>query len=476
VAPPGGMGHDAAVPELSPAWWYAIAALDVVVIGRALLRRHGAQGTLAWILAIIAFPVIGALAFLMLGAPVMRRRPKRARRARAPLPPQVEPQPTSAGPVLAVAERLTRLPPSVGNTVTLMTRTEDGFTRIERCLEQATTSIWAEYYIIRNDETGRRFVDLLTERARAGVEVCLLYDAVGSWLLDNRRLAALRDAGARLAAFLPVNPLRRDWSANLRNHRKLVVVDGEIGFTGGMNVGDEYSGRALRRGGLHFRDTHLELRGPAVSDLAATFAEDWAFATDETLTVREVPPLEDGTCTVAIVPSGPHQPTNASAMAYFTGIATARHRVWLSCPYFVPDGATLRALSSAAIRGCDVRVLVPKDNDIRIVGAAGRSYYGELLRVGVRIFEYRPSMLHAKSMVVDGAWSFVGSANIDIRSFQLNFELGALVADRAFADILEHRFEEELADSDEIDLEAWSSYGMARRLAHGVARLFTPMM
>lgn len=470
------MGHDAAVPELPPTWWYVAAVLDVLVIGRALLRRHGAQGTLAWILAIIAFPIVGALAFLMMGVPVMRRTPKRARRARAPLPPQVDPQPTSAGPVLAVAERLTRLPPSVGNTVTLLAHSEDAFTRIERSLELATRSIWAEYYIIRNDETGRRFVDRLTERAREGVEVRLLYDAVGSWLLDRTRLKGLRDAGAKVAAFLPVNPLRRNWSANLRNHRKLVVVDGEIGFTGGMNVGDEYSGRALRRGGQHFRDSHLELRGPAVSDLAATFAEDWAFATDETLEVREVTPLEDGTCTVAIIPSGPHQPTNASAMAYFTGIATARHRVWLSSPYFVPDGATLRALSSAAIRGCDVRVVVPKHNDIRLVGAAARSYYGELLKVGVRVFEYRPSMLHAKAMVVDGAWSIVGSANIDIRSFQLNFELGALVADRAFADILERRFEEELADSDEIDLEAWSSYGIPRRLAHGIARLFTPMM
>ncbi len=470
------MGHDAAVPDLPPSWWYAALTLDVLVIGRALLRRHGAQGTLAWILAIIAFPIIGALAFLMMGAPVMRRTPKRARRARAPLPPQVDPQPTSAGPVLAVAERLTRLPPSVGNTVTLLARSEDAFTRIERSLERATRSIWAEYYIIRNDETGRRFVDRLTERARDGVEVCLLYDAVGSWLLDRGRLKGLREAGAKVAAFLPVNPLRRNWSANLRNHRKLVVVDGEIGFTGGMNVGDEYSGRALRRGGQHFRDSHLELRGPAVSDLAATFAEDWAFATDQTLEVREVPPLAEGTCTVAIIPSGPHQPSNASAMAYFTGIATARHRVWLSSPYFVPDGATLRALSSAAIRGCDVRILVPKDNDIRFVGAAARSYYGELLRVGVRIFEYRPSMLHAKTMVVDGAWSIVGSANIDIRSFRLNFELGALVADRAFADILERRFEEELVDSDEIDLEAWSSYSVPRRLVHGVARLFTPMM
>jgi len=200
-----------------------------------------------------------------------------------------------------------------------------------------------------------------------------------------------------------------------------------------MNVGDEYSGRARWKGKQYFHDTHLSLRGPAVWDLAATFAEDWRFATGESL---EPPPPPEPSCPgsiVTVVPSGPDQEYNANALTYFAGIASARRRCWLQSPYFIPDQPTTQALLSAQMRGVDVRVLLPERCDLRLVGAAARTYYRELLRGGVRIFEYQPSMLHGKVMVVDGAWALVGSANVDVRSFRLNFELGALVVDAAFA-------------------------------------------
>ncbi len=458
------------------ALWYAIAVVDVLAIGTALLRLHGVNSTLAWIFFILAFPGVGALIYFTFAAPYIRRTPVRARRRRHPLgPADTSPRPEAVA-VLPVVERLTRLPRTHGNRVELLARDPAAYMAIERALSAAKTSIWAEYFIIQNDETGLRFMDTLIERAQAGVEVRLLFDAVGTWWFDRKRLKALREAGARVEAFLPVNPFRRRWSAHLRNHRKLVVIDGEIGFTGGMNVGDEYSGRAFLRGGRHFTDTHLTVRGPAVSDLAQIFADDWSFATDERLQAVEVEPLADGTSTVAIVPSGPDQVHNASAMAFFTGVATARSRAWLTSPYFIPDAPLLRALSGAALGGCDVRVLVPATSDQRLVRAAARSFYRELLRCGVRIFEYQPTMLHAKTMVVDSAWCMVGSANIDIRSFKLNFELGALIADATFAAQLEALYLHELTQSVEIDAEAWRTATLPRRLMQGAARLFAPLL
>jgi cardiolipin synthase len=279
-----------------------------------------------------------------------------------------------------------------------------------------------------------------------------------------------------VAAFLPVNPLARRWSVHLRNHRKMVVVDGRIGFTGGMNVGDEYSGRARWKGNQFFHDTHLALHGPAVWDLGVIFSEDWRFATGERIELPPQPAPEPEGSVVAVVPSGPDQRHNANALAYFAGIASARHRCWLQSPYFIPDEPTAQALITAALRGVDVRVLVPARCDVKLVGRAARSYYRALLRGGVRIFEFEPSMLHAKAMVVDGSWCLIGSANIDIRSFRLNFELGALIVDGAFAAHFESHFEEDLADSREVKRAALARIGLLDRLRDGVARLLSPLL
>ncbi|MGH9360340.1 MAG: cardiolipin synthase, partial [Thermoanaerobaculia bacterium] len=324
----------------------------------------------------------------------------------------------------------------------LLTENDRAFESVERAIGEARRSIWAEFYLIRNDETGRLFLDLLARRAREGLEVRLLYDAFGSFWLDAGLLRGIRRAGGRAEAFLPLNPLRRRWAIHLRNHRKMVIADGEAGFTGGMNMGDEYSGRARRRGGQrHFRDTHLELRGPAVADLAQIFAEDWYFATGEELRPSPPPAPPPGAgSVVAKLPSGPDQDQNASGLVYFSAIASARRRCYVTSPYFIPDAGTSRALVSAALRGVDARVLVPGRSDVALVGPAARSFYPQLVPAGVRVFEYQPRMLHAKTMAVDGAFSVVGSANVDMRSFRLNFEVGALILDSGFARDLEGRF------------------------------------
>lgn len=464
-----------------------VVLLDIYVVFRAITRGHGVESTIAWILAIIAFPVVGALGYLLLARPKLRgvRRRKRVSRelARQKLAAQLDARAcaeavasSEACAALTLAATVTRLTPTGGNQVTLLAEDEQAFGTLGKGLREAQRSIWAEYYIIRNDETGHRFFDILVERARQGVEVRLLYDGVGSLGLDRRRIAALERAGGHVSAFLPVNPLARRWSVNLRNHRKMVVVDGQLGFTGGMNVGDEYSGRARWKGDQFFHDTHLALQGPAVWDLAVTFSEDWAFATGERIDLPEPPARLDEGSVVAIVPSGPDQEHNANALCYFSGIASARRRCWLQSPYFIPDEPTAQALIAAALRGVDVRVLVPARCDVKLVGYAGRSYYRALLRSGVRIFEFLPSMLHAKTLVVDSAWCLIGSANVDIRSFRLNFELGALIVDAEFAADFERHYEEDLASSREVKAGALARIGPLGRLRDGVARLLSPLL
>jgi cardiolipin synthase len=474
----------------SPYLTAAVIVLDIVAIVRALWRGHGVEGTLAWILAILAFPGLGAVLYFALSGPSIKRTTRRMRQAtlaaRDTLARQgFEALPADAAfrvhepttPVLELAASLSGVRPTRGNCVALLCEDEGTFRRIEQLVEHARQHVWAEYYIIRNDETGSRFLDLLAAKAAAGVEVRLLYDAFGSLGLDARRLAALRRAGGLTESFLPVNPLRRRWSVHLRNHRKLVIIDGEVGFTGGMNIGDEYSGRARRRGAQHYIDTHLELRGPAVADMAQIFIEDWAFATDEVLEPPNCAvPLGGGNSIVALVESGPDQQYNAHRMVYFTGIAAAAQSVYLTTPYFIPDELTIQALVSAALRGVDVRLLLPARNDVWVVGAAARSHYRELVAAGVRVFEYLPAMLHGKWMVVDGQWGIVGSANVDMRSFRLNFELGAVVYDPEFAAELQRRFVKDLESSREITWSMVQSRSRLGRLGDNVARLLSPLL
>lgn len=466
--------------DLGP-WWLtaAIGLLDLFAIARALVRGHGVTSTLAWICGVIAFPGVGALAYLLLANPSVRRTVRR--RAAASI--SVD----SAGLVehlvapderrlATLATELTGITPSSGNRVKLLVEEDLAFERIEAALAQARDTIWAEYYIVRNDETGHRFLDLLADRARAGVRVLLLYDAVGSMGLDGARLQAIRAAGGRVEPFLPLNPLRRRWAVHLRNHRKLIVVDGRVAFTGGMNVGDEYSGRSKLKGGQHFRDTHLSIEGPAVRHYAELFTEDWKFATDEAIAIADRSSIEPGSSFVCPLPSGPDQSLNASAHVFFAGIMTARRHCFITTPYFVPDEPTIRALVTAAQSGVDVRILVPSRCDVRVVGAAARSFYRELVRGGVRIFEYQPSMLHAKCMVVDNRWGLVGSANVDMRSFRLNFEIGALVMDESFAELMARRFLDDLDASTEVTRESLLRVGMHHQLVQGTARLLSPIL
>lgn len=477
--------------RLPDAFGTLLAFLDVVVVAVTLLvlvgRRRNVHVTLAWIGLVVSFPFVGpALYFLFAGFRVRRvgrRKRFSAEKVRAHLNllfggPGVEP---TDAPVLALASRLTGFPLTAGNRLTLLTGNEAASTEKDDAIRAARRSVWAEYYIVESDETGRSFLSLLAARALEGLDVRLLYDAVGSSGIDEDGLCALRRSGGKTAAFLPVNPFRRRWSTHLRNHRKLLVLDAERAFTGGANVGDEYSGFPIRRRsrpGRAWRDTHILVEGPAARQLARVFAEDWVFQADERLLF---PPAAErdhgpGGPIVAVVPSGPDQEENATALAWFSAIGLARSRCWITSPYFVPDEPTQRALVTAALRGVDVRLLLPLLSDAPVVSWAALSFLPPLLSAGVRIWRYAPTVLHAKTMVVDGRMSLVGSANLDVRSFLWNFELGLVVHDAPFAASLEEVFNRDLEASEEVDLRWWYDHGRAWRLTTSAARLLSPLL
>jgi cardiolipin synthase len=444
------------------------------------------------VLWIFLLPYVGAIIYLLGGRRRLKRQVRRRRARAAVLEPHlsrlgstIAELEASAAPghlcrpqereMMMLTNRMGQRPPTCGNHVQLLEDANQTYQALEQDIESARDHVHLLYYIFQQDETGARFRDLLTRKAREGVTVRVLTDGVGSFGLDLFMIP-FTQAGGLHAEFLPVGALSRHWHPNLRNHRKVAVIDGKTGFTGGVNIGDEYTGRKRRVG--RWRDTHLRLLGPAVQNLQEVFAEDWFFATGEDLIDERWYPEQQATgdVMVQIIASGPDTDTQPLQRIFFTAITSAKHRVFLTTPYFVPDQAMLVALETAALRGVDVRLLLPRRSDMRLVLHAGRSYYDELLRSGVKIYEYSSGILHAKSLLVDDRWATVGSANMDIRSFQLNFEVNAAIYGPAFAHQLAQLFQRDLTQARQVTVEDLRGRSLSRRMAEGLARVLSPVL
>ncbi len=453
-----------------------------------LLKKEQPSSTVAWVMAIVLIPYLGGLLFLVFGINRVDRRARMKaetdRRIEQQLPAltpyQMLPDEISSEPsatLMRLATRAGSTPPTGGNEIRLLTDTNQAMGLIEQAIAAAEESLHLEYYIWQRDRTGTRLRDLVIRKAREGVTVRFLFDGIGSLFLNNRFLAPMRDAGIEVAAFLPGATFRERWSLNLRNHRKIVVVDGRIGFTGGMNIGDEYLGLSRDRG--YWRDAHLRIEGPAVLQLQQVFAEDWYFATSEPLTdITLFPdPGEPGDVVAQVVADGPTGPGagNATRILFFEALAQARHSILLTTGYFVPMHELAWSLQAAAMRGVEVRLLVPGRSSYLWTIYAGRSYYESLLRAGVEIYEYRRGAMHAKTLTIDGRWSFVGSANFDSRSLMLNFEAGVAIDDRPVAAQLERQFDADVADSIPIDPATWAERPLWRSLAENTFRMFGPL-
>jgi len=474
-----------------------LAALDAPSItgALALLNLALAAGTIAWVLTIkreptsaiawcllvIFVPLLGSLLFVLLGyqsihAPLRRKR-RHASEYRGRPPAPEGPRADGYEGLAGLACRLGAAPLVGDNAVELY---HDGGPAYEAMLEAiagAKRHIHMEFFITRGDDSGVRFMTALAERARAGVEVRFLYDAVGSWQLHTRVLNILTDAGGQAYPFLTLlNPLRRRIQVNLRNHRKVLVVDGRVGFTGGLNIGDEYLGRNPFFG--PWRDTFVRVEGPAVWGLQRVFTEDWDFSAVEDLSADhyfpDVPPAGDANVQVAW--SGPDQDIKTIREVYFAAIMRARDRVWLATPYFVPDAGLFDALCLAARMGRDVRVLCPFRPDKWLPHLAGRYQWFELMQAGGKVYQYTAGFLHAKVLLIDDVWSSIGSPNFDNRSLHLNFEVTCLIESKAAAKDLEGAFLRDFGVSIRLDAGTFAHRPFVAKMSENACRLLSPVL
>jgi cardiolipin synthase A/B len=371
-----------------------------------------------------------------------------------------------------LCERLSGLPTTSGNSLELLIDGEQTFDAIFRSMRLARDSIIAQFYVIHDDELGAAFQgELLAARAR-GVEVYLLYDGVGSKHLPPAYVDRLRRAGCHIEAFVTNRELGVRFQINFRNHRKLVLVDGCEAFTGGLNVGDEYMGRSKRFG--PWRDTHLRVRGPALLPLFVGFAEDWHYATGNILPLPVPTPSTAGKTHVLSFVSGPADEIEICPVIYLSAIREARRRIWIASPYLVPDAATRLALQHAALRGVDVRILLPGIPDHTLPWLTSYSYYPALRQAGVRLFRTKEGFMHQKVLLVDNDLAMVGSINFDHRSFMLNFEHAVMACDSAFALDVHHMLQRDFANSKEENLEAYEKGSFFFRLKVRLAALTSP--
>ena len=459
--------------------------LDIVIVVLTMIWvltvKREPMTAVAWCLLVILIPLFGVLLFFFFGYQSLhrplRRKKLRAQafRAKQPREPHI---PAQEHEELALLARQLGAGQLVGgNAITLFHTGAPAFDAMLAAIRTAKQHIHMQFFITRADASGRLFMETLAERARAGVEVRFLYDAVGSWSLHSSVLRLLTQAGGQAQPFLPLpNPLRRRLRINLRNHRKILLIDGQIAFTGGLNIGDEYLGYSPFFGA--WRDTHLRLAGPAVRDLQRVFAEDWDFATNELLEREDFfPPLaSEGNAFVQVAWSGPDQELKPIREVYFAAIMRARTRLWLTTPYFVPDASLLDALCLAARTGRDVRIICPFRPDKWVPHFASRYCWAQLLAAGVKIYQYTAGFMHAKTLLMDEAWCSVGTVNFDNRSFNLNFEVTCLIEDRDIAQQLEQALLVDMSQSIRVRAKTFAHRPFISKIAENACRLLSPIL
>jgi cardiolipin synthase A/B len=479
-------------PEASRALHLFFVVVGLALVPLVLMRRKEPASTIAWILALVLLPAVGAILFVMFGRDRVRWSARRKREldkiVRAQLEtasdgaPTASPDlmPPTASPLecalFRVGERLTHLRATRGNSVEVLVDGDRTYDSIGAAIDAARHHVHAQYYLIRNDATGRWFRDKLAAAARRGVKVRLLIDGYGCLPLGHAWRRPLIEAGARIAEFLPMRTVLFQ-PVSLRNHRKIIVIDGETAYTGGFNIGDEYRGRMPGVG--EWRDVHLRIVGPAAAELQRVFFQDWAFSSGDPIDPAEYFPsaaTPRGDAIIAIVPSGPDTRTEAIHRMFFGAIVGGEREVAITTPYFVPTESILVALELAAMRGVDVKIILPGQSNHRVTYHVGRSFYAELLEAGVDIREYEPGIVHAKTLVVDSQVALVGSANMDMRSFRLNFEVHALVHDRVTAQALHGAFEGALTKSRRVDLNSWQERSTMLKVKEGASRLVSPLL
>ena len=459
-----------------------IHLLGIVSAIMALMSSRTSQGAVAWIISLLTFPYVALPAYWFFGRPrfygyvsargqrdtVLRRV---LVRYRANVQPYVAP--SSSADIQAV-EQLAMMPLTRGNQATLLVNGYAAFESLFDGIDRAENYVLIQFFIVRNDALGQRLLSHLQRAAKRGVRVYFLYDEVGSRKLNEGYLDDLTREGASVSAFRSSRGFKHRFQLNFRNHRKVTVVDGKEGWVGGLNVGIEYLGEDPRHGA--WRDTHLKLQGPSVLGLQEAFWEDWHWATDEVISLNWI--ADTSTATdhhVVIVPSGPADRQDTASLLVQQVIHSAKHRLWVTSPYFVPDQGVQDALRLAAMRGVDVRVMIPERPDHLLVFLSAFSFLPDMLRAGVKIYRYLPGFLHQKVMLVDKDAATVGTINLDNRSFRLNFEITAFIPSPEFAASVAVMLESDFEQCRRVTMDEINQRSMWMKVVSRAAYLTAPV-
>ncbi|MFB6800647.1 cardiolipin synthase [Peribacillus butanolivorans] len=468
-----------------------ILTLFLVIIGFIIfLENRDPAHTIAWLVVFGAFPIIGFMFYFLFGRNFRKDRIFRKKYfldkqsfvkidSEAELNyrkfKEMEEHPQK---LFSLAQRLGNSPISFTTETRILTNGEETFSNIIQELKKAKHHIHLEYYIVRDDHIGGVLKDVLIQKVREGVKVRFIYDAVGSWKLARSYIYELRNVGVEIVAFGPLRLPLLNNKFNFRNHRKIIVIDGSVGFMGGLNIGDEYLGRNPNFG--FWRDTHLMVKGEAVRTLQLIFLQDWYYSTDHSFLSDEYLqtslPLHHEHGGVQMIAGGPDSEWTIIKSIFFKMITSAEESVWIASPYFVPDDDIFQALKVAALSGLDVRLLVPKNPDKRIVFHASRTYFPEMLAAGVRIFQYNEGFMHSKIVIVDHKLASIGTTNMDMRSFHLNFEVNAFLYRTESTQHLVNDFLEDIKVSQEVNIDEFTKRNMGLKILESTCRLLSPLL
>lgn len=469
---------------------FLLTAIPVAIM--IVLEKRSPFKTAAWILVLILLPVFGVIFYLIFGQEYRKRklfsrsgikslgkiRKLSTRQLRefaqthANLNEKIQEKENIIRLLLNNSNALL----TTGNKLKILNDGKQTFDAVFEAIQNARHHIHLEYYIFSNDKIGTRLKDLLIAKCRQGVEVRIIIDDVGSWGLGNKNIAEFRENGVEIYSFMEVRFPRLTSQVNFRNHRKIVIIDGKIGFTGGINVADRYIEGIKKIG--PWRDTHLRLEGDAVACLQVVFAGDWYFVIRKNLNGRKYfPPFTEAPGTaVQISASGPDSDWENIGQAFFAAISNARKRICIVSPYLMPPPNILSALKTAALSNVDVRIIIPNKSDAIIPRWCSFSYVGELLEAGIRIFFYQAGFIHSKYIMVDDVFSSIGTTNLDFRSLETNFEVNAFIYDEDFTSELGETFTTDLQNSREITMEEWQQRPWHKKLRESLAHIFSPML
>lgn len=462
---------------------YVLTVLAVIVV--VLSENRNPVKSIAWVLVLILLPVLGLVIYLIFGRSLrgmrlISRSDLRELRRMNDYSENVKVNhdlSDTSRQLISLVNKLTEPHLFEGNDIETFTEGLDKFEAMKRDIEQARQYIHVQYFIIEDDEVGNELIDLLIRKAHEGVQVRVLYDYVGSFYMPSRVLKKMRAAGVEVHPFLEVSLTNVAFRINWRNHRKIVVIDGSIGYVGGMNIANRYvTGDSKWQ---PWRDTHLRISGEAVAAMEYSFAIDWNFTTRKLLTLPTMhysEPLASADYLVQMVGSGPTNRWNNISLVFFKAITLAKRCIYIQTPYFLPSDSLLKALQSAALSGVDVRLMIPKKTDSVMLRLATDSYIKECLLSGMKIYFYDDGMMHAKVVIVDDEFVTTGSTNFDFRSFEHNFEFNALIYSKSFNAKMKDIFEADLQKSSRVSLGKWKQRPITQKALESVIRLMSPIL